>query len=85
MARGRRGGRGSGGRKRGGHYHGPVRSKAQQRYIFGVLAKRDPRARVWGKRWSRMAGEVGPHGKPSAASKAAYRRLPRRRGVRKHV
>lgn len=57
---------------------GPIHSKAQQRYIFGVLAKHDPKAKTWGKRWARQVGEVGPHGKPSAASKAAYRRLPAR-------
>lgn len=66
---------------------GPIHSKAlaQQRYIFGVLAKRNPKAKVWGKRWARQVGEVGPHGHPSAASKAAYARLPKRKGARKHV
>ena len=62
---------------------GPIHSKAQQRYIFGVLAKRSPKARTWGKRWANQVGEVGPHGKPSAASKAAYRRLPARVGARR--
>ena len=64
---------------------GPIHSKAQQGYIFGVLAKRDPKAKVWGKRWARQVGETGPHGKPSLASKAAYRALPARKGVRKKV
>ena len=62
---------------------GPIHSRAQQKFIFGVLAKRDPKAKVWGKRWANEVGEVGPHGKPSAASKAAYKRLPVRKGVRK--
>lgn len=65
---------------------GPVHSKAQQLahgYIFGVLAKRNPAAKVWGKRWAREAGETGPRGNP--ASKAAYHRLPRRKGVRKRA
>lgn len=64
---------------------GPVHSKAQQRYIFGVLAKKNPKAKTWGKRWAREVGETGPHGKPSAASKAAYRALPARKGVRKRA
>jgi len=62
---------------------GPIHSKAQQRYIFGVLARKDPKAKGWGKRWANQVGEVGPHGKPSAASKAAYRALPARKTVRK--
>lgn len=62
---------------------GPVHSKAQQGYIFGVLAKKDPKAKAWGKRWARAVGETGPHGKPSAASKAAYRALPARKGTQK--
>jgi hypothetical protein len=62
---------------------GPIHSRKQQAYIFGVLAKKDPKAKVWGKRWAREVGEVGPHGKPSAASKAAYKRLPERKGARK--
>lgn len=62
---------------------GPIHSKAQQRYIFGVLAHQNPKAKVWGKRWAAQVGEVGPHGKPSVASKAAYRALPARKGVRK--
>jgi hypothetical protein len=62
---------------------GPIHSKAQQAYIFGVLAKRDPKAKVWGKRWAASVGEIGPHGKPSPSSKAAYRALPARKSVRK--
>lgn len=62
---------------------GPIHSRAQQRFIFGVLAKKDPKAKVWGKRWANAVGEVGPHGHPSAASKAAYRRLPARKGAKK--
>lgn len=62
---------------------GPIHSRAQQAYIFGVLAKRDPKAKVWGKRWAKQVGETGPHGHPSAASKAAYRALPARKGIRK--
>lgn len=58
--------------------HGPVRSKAQQGFLF---ATHKPFAR----RWAREAGEVGPHGHPSPASKAAYARLPRRKGVRKRA
>lgn len=64
---------------------GPMHSKAQQGYIFGVLAKRNPKAKTWGKRWAREVGEVGPHGHPSAGSRAAYARLPRRKGVRKRA
>jgi hypothetical protein len=56
--------------------HGRVASKAQQRYLFATR-------KTFAKRWSRAAGEVGPHGRPSAASKAAYARLPRRKGVRR--
>lgn len=67
-----------GGRKKS---HGPVKSKAQQGYIFGVLAKKDPKAKQWGRRWSHEAGETGPRGNP--ASKAAYARLPPRKGARK--
>jgi hypothetical protein len=62
---------------------GPIHSKAQQGYIFGVLAKKNPAAKVWGKRWAAQVGEVGPHGHPSPSSKAAYRALPARKSVKK--
>lgn len=62
---------------------GPFHSQAQQRYVFGVLAKRDPTVKTWAMRWAHQVGEVGPHGHPSAASKAAYARLPARKSVRK--
>lgn len=55
---------------------GPVHSKAQQGYLFAA-------GKPFAKKWARQAGEVGPHGKPSAASKAAYRALPKRKGPRK--
>lgn len=63
-----------------GHKGGtpPIRSKAQQGYVFGVLAKRDPSATTWGKRWSRGAGETGGGTPPS---RAAYAALPARKGL----
>jgi hypothetical protein len=64
---------------------GPIHSKAQQGYIFGVLAKKNPKAAVWGKRWAHQVGENGPHGKPSPSSRAAYAALPRRNGTRKRA
>jgi hypothetical protein len=62
--------------KRGGRKPGRVVSKAQQGFLFATK-------KPFAKRWSMAAGEVGPHGKPSAASKAAYKRLPARKGARK--
>lgn len=62
----------AGKRKTPGH----VASKAQQRFLFATH-------KTFAKRWSMAAGEVGPHGKPSAASKAAFARLPARKTVRK--
>lgn len=61
------------GKPRGNGQHA-VSSKAQQAFLF---ATRKPFA----KRWSMAAGETGPHGNP--ASKAAYHRLPARKGIRK--
>lgn len=60
--------------KSGAHKPGKVRSKAQQRYLFAT-------GKPFAKRWSRSAGETGPHGNP--ASKAAYRALPARKHPRK--
>jgi hypothetical protein len=68
-------GKGSGGRKKS---HGPVRSKAQQ--LRGFLFATN---KTFAKRWAREAGEVGPRGNP--ASKAAYARLPARKGARKRA
>lgn len=62
--------------KSGGHKPGKVASKAQQKFLFAS-------GKSFAKRWSMAAGEVGPHGKPSAASKAAYKKLPARKGARK--
>lgn len=59
-----------------------IHSKAQQRYIFGVLAKRNPKAKVWGRKWAHRVGETGGR---TPSSRAAYRALPRRVGVRKRV
>jgi len=59
---------------------GPVHSKAQQRFIFGVLAKRSPKAKVWGRRWAHAVGETGGR---TPASRAAYAALPARKGIRK--
>lgn len=53
---------------------GPVHSKAQQRFLFAT-------GKPFAKRWAHEAGETGPRGNP--ASKAAFRRLPERKGVRK--
>jgi len=53
-----------------------VSSKAQQKFLFATK-------KPFAKRWSNAAGEIGPHGHPSAASKAAYRALPARKGIRK--
>lgn len=61
---------------------GPFRSKAQQRYVFGVLAKRNPKVKTWARRWAHQVGETGGR---TPASRAAYRRLPRRKGVRKRA
>lgn len=55
---------------------GRVTSKAQQRFLFAT-------GKPFARRWSMAAGEVGPHGKPSASSKAAYRALPARKHPRK--
>lgn len=57
---------------------GKVVSKAQQGFLFATH-------KSFAKRWSRAAGETGPHGRPSAASKAAYARLPKRKGARKRA
>lgn len=62
---------------------GPFRSQAQQRYVYGVLAKKNPAVKTWAKRWATAVGETGPRGNP--ASKAAYRRLPVRKGVRRRA
>lgn len=48
-------------------------SKAQQGWAFATHKK-------WAKRWARAAGETGGR---TPSSRAAYRRLPRRKGVRK--
>lgn len=61
---------------KGGHKPGKVRSKAQQGFLFATH-------KPFAKRWSRAAGETGPHGHPSAASKAAYKALPARKHPRK--
>lgn len=53
---------------------GPIHSKAQQGFLFATH-------KTFAKRWAHAAGETGPKGNP--ASKAAYARLPRRKGVRK--
>jgi len=55
---------------------GKVKSKAQQGFLFATH-------KPFAKRWSMAAGETGPRGNP--ASKAAYKRLPPRKGVRKKV
>jgi hypothetical protein len=55
---------------------GRVTSKAQQRFLFATH-------KTFAKRWSMAAGELGPHGKPSPSSKAAYKALPARKNVRK--
>jgi hypothetical protein len=60
----------------GKHKPGKVVSKAQQGFLFAT-------GKPFATRWAEAAGEIGPHGKPSAASKAAYRRLPARKGVKK--
>lgn len=67
--------------KKGSGQH-RVRSKAQQAYIFGVLAKKDPTAKTWGRRWAHAAGENGGR---TPTSRAAYKALPKRKGVRKHA
>lgn len=57
-------------------------SKAQQAYVYGVLGKKNPAIKTgWAKRWATATGETGPRGNP--ASKAAYKRLPARKGIRK--
>lgn len=61
--------------KRKGGPHKVV-SKAQQGFLFATK-------KPFAKRFARAAGEVGPHGHPSAASKAAYRALPARKHPRK--
>lgn len=53
-----------------------VRSQAQQRYLFATH-------KTFAKRWSVAAGETGPKGNP--ASRAAYHRLPVRKGIRKRA
>jgi hypothetical protein len=55
---------------------GKVVSRAQQKFLFAS-------GKSFARRWSMASGEVGPHGKPSAASKAAYKKLPARKGARK--
>ncbi len=55
---------------------GKVVSRAQQKFLFATH-------KSFAKRWSMAAGEVGPHGHPSPASKAAYRALPARKHPRK--
>lgn len=55
---------------------GPIHSKAQQGFLFATH-------KAFAKRWAHGAGETGPKGNP--ASKAAYARLPRRKGVRKRA
>lgn len=55
-------------------------SKKQQRFVFGVLARRSPKAKAWGRRWAHATGETGGR---TPASRAAYARLPLRKGVRK--
>lgn len=55
-------------------------SKAQQRFVF-ARAKTDPKFKAFAKRWAHNTGEGRPAG--SAKSKAAYARLPRRKGVRR--
>jgi len=62
--------------KSGGHKPGRVVSKAQQGFLFAT-------GKPFATRWAKAAGEVGPHGNPSKASKAAYKRLPRRKGAKK--
>jgi len=57
---------------------GRVTSKAQQGFLFAVH-------KPFARRWSMAAGEIGPHGHPSPASRAAYARLPRRKGARKRA
>lgn len=64
------------GKSGGSHKPGKVRSKAQQGFLFATK-------KPFAKRWSMAAGEVGPHGHPSPASKAAYKALPPRKGARK--
>lgn len=56
------------------------RSKAQQRYVYGVLAKRNPTVKTWAKRWATGSGETGGR---TPSSRAAYRALPRRAGARR--
>lgn len=53
---------------------GPIHSKAQQGFLFATK-------KPFAKRWARGAGETGPRGNP--ASKAAFARLPARKGIRK--
>lgn len=53
---------------------GRVVSRKQQAFLFATK-------KPFAKRWARKAGETGPRGNP--ASKAAYHRLPIRKGVRK--
>ena len=55
-------------------------SKAQQRYVFGILAKRKPSAKAWGRRWAHNSGETGGR---TPSSRAAYAALPGRLGVRR--
>lgn len=55
---------------------GRVVSKAQQGYLFATR-------KTFAKRFAVAAGETGPHGHPSPASKAAYKRLPARKHPRK--
>ena len=57
---------------------GKVKSKAQQRFLFATH-------KPFAMRWSNAAGEIGPHGHPSVASKAAYRALPARKTARKRA
>lgn len=57
---------------------GRFKSQAQQRYIFGVLAHKDPSAAVWARKWALASGETGGRTPPS---RAAYHALPKRKGL----
>jgi hypothetical protein len=62
---------------------GPFHSRKQQSYVYGVLAKRNPKVKTWAKRWATAVGETGPHG--NKASSAAWHALPARKGIRKRA
>ena len=55
---------------------GRVVSRAQQAFLFAT-------GKPFAKRWSKAAGELGPHGHPAPSSKAAYKALPARKHPRK--